>query len=72
MAEQHTRCRFWPRCQVHAGYARDRDRRIFGDAEVADMREDRARGLTYTEIGRVWGISEKHAWWLVNRSRRGL
>lgn len=36
------------------------------------MREDRARGLTYTEIGRVWGISEKHAWWLVNRSRRGL
>ena len=59
---------------MHVGYAPEwrNGQRIFGDAEVADMREDRERGLTYTEIGRVWNISDKHAWWLVNRSRRGL
>lgn len=36
------------------------------------MREDRARGMTYPEIGQVWGASGKFVWRLLNRTNRGM
>lgn len=74
MAERHQRCRFWPHCEVHTGIPLDwrQGMAIFKDDEVQEMREQRAAGWTYTEIAARWDTTKQYAWYLVNRTRRGL
>jgi hypothetical protein len=74
--ERHKRCRYWPHCSIHKGDPQygtwTNGQRLFSEEAVADMREDRARGMTYPEIGQVWGTSGKFMWRLLNRTKRGI
>lgn len=72
MAEQHTRCRFWPRCAVHLGRARESVRQKFSDDDISDMVEDRDRGWEWHELAELWGTTPQYACQLVRQYRLGV
>lgn len=45
---------------------------IYTEAEVREMREQRAAGWSYPEIAARWETTKEYAWYLLNRTRRGL
>lgn len=58
MSEYHDRCRYWPHCDIHLGETRPR---AFSPANRDEMRQLRAQGWRYTEIGAAFGTSYRVA-----------